>query len=89
MLCKSSSALAHVDPHLGNFRWGDGTLWILDWGSTICLEEEKRQALCLMVGCLAAGAEDDIVATLAARFGIKGHSQEVARVIRGLCFGAA
>lgn len=58
LLSKSSSHVAHVDPHLGNFRWDGATLWVLDWGSTLQLSEEKRGTLQLLVQCLAHDAEE-------------------------------
>ncbi|CAE7204765.1 unnamed protein product [Symbiodinium sp. CCMP2592] len=79
LLCKSSSHFAHVDPHFGNFRWERETemLWVLDWGSTIQLDDELRRSLCLLVSCLAAGGE--------VRIGVSGDDDvRVAQVVRGL-----
>ena len=58
LLLTKSSQVAHVDPHLGNFRWDGTTLWVLDWGSTLQLNEEKRGDLQLLVQCVAHDAEE-------------------------------
>ncbi|KAK3232880.1 hypothetical protein CYMTET_56785 [Cymbomonas tetramitiformis] len=44
LLVKSSSDPAHVDPHLGNFRWDaeEKVLWVLDWGSHVTLPTARR-----------------------------------------------
>lgn len=87
LLCKSSSHLAHVDPHAGNFRWDAGTreLWVLDWGSHVTLEGHRRRALCLLVVLLAAGSEDEAVADAARAFGLSGSNDgQLAVLMRGI-----
>ncbi|CAJ1342599.1 unnamed protein product [Effrenium voratum] len=86
LLTQSSSHLAHVDPHLGNFRWEDGTLWVLDWGASLRrFSPQKRRALQLLVRHLATGGPDACVAQAAEAFGVAGDSPaQVAQVIRGL-----
>jgi len=87
LLCKSTSHLAHVDPHLGNFRWeaNSQTLWALDWGSNVKLPAEKRCALCALISGIALGVDDEIVADAARSLGVRSHSSsELARLMRGL-----
>merc|ERR1719203_541913 len=79
LLCKSSSDLAHVDPHPGNFRWdaSSRTLWVLDWGSHVTLPAERRYALCLLIELVAGGSgagNDDAIADAACSFGLKADS---------------
>lgn len=87
LLCKSSSHLAHVDPHPGNFRWDFNakTMWVLDWGSHITLSVERRRALCFLVTLVADDAEDDLIAEAARNLGIRGNDNaQIAMVIRSL-----
>eukprot|EP00931_Biecheleriopsis_adriatica_P118051 TRINITY_DN93520_c0_g1_i1.p1 TRINITY_DN93520_c0_g1~~TRINITY_DN93520_c0_g1_i1.p1 ORF type:complete len:497 (-),score=75.47 TRINITY_DN93520_c0_g1_i1:77-1567(-) len=87
LLCKSSSHLAHVDPHLGNFRWHvqDQTLWVLDWGSHVKLTEEKRRSFCMLVSIIARDGEDALIADMAKSLGVSGESDEhLAKVMRGI-----
>ena len=49
------------------------------------LAEGRRRALCLLVGAVADGADDDLVAELASAFGLRGASDgNLAAVVRGL-----
>jgi len=87
LLCKSTSHLAHVDPHPGNFRWDSvrKVLWVLDWGSHVTLSDECRRNLCLLITLVADNSEDHLIAETAERVGIRGSdSRQVATVIRGL-----
>lgn len=87
LLCKSTQALAHVDPHPGNFRWDSATrtLWVLDWGSHVTLSEEKRRALCIVVTLLASGADDGPIADAARALGLQGgRDKQLATVIAGI-----
>lgn len=88
LLCKSTSHMAHVDPHPGNFRWDTAAreMWVLDWGSHVELAEERRQALCLLIVLVAQdNTPDDFIASAAQAFGVRsadpGH---LALLIRGL-----
>lgn len=90
LLCKSTSHLAHIDPHPGNFRWdaGERTLWVLDWGSHINLTVEQRHALCLLI-CLASGSEvhaqDDAIADTARAFGIRSDDNaQLSKLVHGI-----
>mmetsp|Transcript_16359 Transcript_16359/g.29472 ORF Transcript_16359/g.29472 Transcript_16359/m.29472 type:complete len:280 (-) Transcript_16359:58-897(-) len=87
LLCKSSSHLAHVDPHPGNFRWdaGSRTLWVLDWGSNVTLSNERRHALCLLITLIAEGADDETIGDTARAFGIQVTStSHLAALMRGM-----
>eukprot|EP00401_Gymnodinium_catenatum_P006398 CAMPEP_0117514548 /NCGR_PEP_ID=MMETSP0784-20121206/30126_1 /TAXON_ID=39447 /ORGANISM="" /LENGTH=541 /DNA_ID=CAMNT_0005310347 /DNA_START=13 /DNA_END=1634 /DNA_ORIENTATION=+ len=87
LLCKSSSHLAHVDPHPGNFRWDNGsrTLWVLDWGSNVKLASEHRVALCLLITLIAEGSSDDAIADTARSFGIRSdNDHRLAVLMRGM-----
>lgn len=87
LLCKSTSHLAHVDPHPGNFRWdaASHTLWVLDWGSSVQLSDERRKALCMLIGLVAGDEEDDIIADVMRSFGVHGaSSHDLARLMRGM-----
>lgn len=87
LLCRSSSHLAHVDPHLGNFRWDTNsrTLWVLDWGSNITVTNERRRALCLLIVLIAGNADDESVADTARSFGIRSENDaQLARLMRDM-----
>mmetsp|Transcript_38563 Transcript_38563/g.46638 ORF Transcript_38563/g.46638 Transcript_38563/m.46638 type:complete len:569 (-) Transcript_38563:119-1825(-) len=91
LLMKSTSHLAHVDPHPGNFRWdaNEKTLWVLDWGSHTNLSEERRRALCQLVIILAdpcSGEDvDSQIAECGRTFGLKSaNDADLARLVRGL-----
>lgn len=88
LLCKSSTCLAHVDPHLGNFRWDESakTLWVLDWGSHIKLADQQRQALCLLIVLLAdPGADDALIADTTRAFGVQSvDDNALAQLMRGM-----
>eukprot|EP00928_Gymnodinium_smaydae_P018277 TRINITY_DN16966_c0_g1_i1.p1 TRINITY_DN16966_c0_g1~~TRINITY_DN16966_c0_g1_i1.p1 ORF type:complete len:323 (-),score=49.17 TRINITY_DN16966_c0_g1_i1:137-1105(-) len=78
LLCKSSSHLAHVDPHPGNFRWDavGKTLWVLDWGSHVMLADAQRRSLCMLISLLANDGDDELVADMARTFGVSCESNE-------------
>lgn len=88
LLCKSSTCLAHVDPHLGNFRWDESAniLWVLDWGSNIKLAEGQRQALCLLIVLIATpGADNALIADTARAFGVQSADDNaLAQLMRGM-----
>ncbi|CAE8621863.1 unnamed protein product [Polarella glacialis] len=87
LLCKSTSHLAHVDPHPGNFRWDSAlrTLWVLDWGSNVTLTAERRLSLCMLVSLIAAEAPDDAIADTAVAFGVRCTDPcQLARLWRGM-----
>lgn len=92
LLCKSSSHIAHADPHLGNFRWDDTThtMWVLDWGSNVALPPDIRRALCMLVSGIAGGANDETVAQTARSLGIRSdNSSELAKLMRGMMNASA
>lgn len=92
LLCKSTSHLAHVDPHLGNFRWDNGsqtglppTLWVLDWGSNVTISTERRIALCLLISLVEGNADDESIADTARSLGVRSeNSSELSRLWRGM-----
>lgn len=87
LLCKSSSHLAHVDPHPGNFRWDAGlrTLWVLDWGSNVTLPNERRIALCLLISLIAGDSADGAIADTAREFGVQSNDDHsLASLMRGM-----
>lgn len=87
LLCRSTSDLAHVDPHPGNFRWDatSNTLWVLDWGSHVVLSDERRAALCLLVSLIASDSDDGAIADTAASFGIRcTDDRALAQLMRGM-----
>jgi len=73
LLCKSSSHLAHVDPHLGNFRWEAKTqcLWVLDWGSHLKMSKQQRRALCDLIIVIATNGSDEAIAKATRAFGVR------------------
>merc|ERR1719221_584733 len=75
LLCKSTSHIAHVDPHPGNFRWDahSRTLWVLDWGSNITIGAERRHALCLLISVIANDGDDGDIADIARTFGVQSN----------------
>lgn len=87
LFCKSSTHLAHVDPHPGNFRWDSTsqTLWVLDWGSHVVISHEKRRALCLAVLLIANDSDNSSIADATRAFGVRGESDtQLASVVRGM-----
>jgi len=92
LLTRSSSHLAHVDPHPGNFRWDSQQqqLWVLDWGSHVILSNEQRLAFCQLIALVADDREEFLIADAARMFGANGSDDgELANVMKGILNASA
>lgn len=87
LLCKSTSHVAHVDPHPGNFRWDASSqeLWVLDWGCSIQLPDAKRQSLCNLVVAVAEEKDSETIAAIVRSLGVRSNdTTKLATLMRGM-----